>query len=122
MLTNERQLVHDLIRENTELKLRIKDLEGATGPIPMQAQKTSKPPLSTMQTQGSNEKKDSVSPLGEIHSEKHEGTRQEIKKTKRLTIVIQSTILQQRKQTIQKVTKLGEGQQMLIPVGKGCKE
>ena len=36
MLANERQLVHDLMRENTELKLRIKDLETATGPIPNQ--------------------------------------------------------------------------------------
>ena len=65
MLANERQLVHDLMRENTELKLRIKDLEtaAATGPIPKQGQKTSKPPLSTVQSQGSNEKKDSVSPL-----------------------------------------------------------
>ena len=70
MLANERQLVHDLMRENTELKLRIKDLEtaAATGPIPKQGQKTSKPPLSTVQSQGSNEKKDSVSPLGEINS------------------------------------------------------
>ena len=51
MLANERQLVHDLMRENTELKLRIKDLETATGPIPNQGQNTSKPPLSTVQSQ-----------------------------------------------------------------------
>ena len=84
MLANERQLVHDLMRENTELKFRIKDLEtaAATGSIPKQGQKTSKPPLSTVQSQRSNEKKGSVSPLGEINSEKHEDTRQENKKSK----------------------------------------
>ena len=48
VLANERQLVHDLMRENTELKLGTKDLEAATGPIPMQGQTTSKPPLSTV--------------------------------------------------------------------------
>ena len=71
MLANEGQLVHD-----TELKLRIKDLEGATGPIPMQGQTTSKPSLSKVQSQGSNEEKDSLSPLGGVHTEKHEDTRQ----------------------------------------------
>eukprot|EP00112_Aurelia_sp_Birch-Aquarium-sp1_P017442 Seg4042.2 transcript_id=Seg4042.2/GoldUCD/mRNA.D3Y31 product="hypothetical protein" protein_id=Seg4042.2/GoldUCD/D3Y31 len=53
MLANERQSVYDLMRENTHLKLRIKDLESATGPIPKQGQKTSKPkpPLSTATVQ-----------------------------------------------------------------------
>eukprot|EP00112_Aurelia_sp_Birch-Aquarium-sp1_P012392 Seg2607.2 transcript_id=Seg2607.2/GoldUCD/mRNA.D3Y31 product="hypothetical protein" protein_id=Seg2607.2/GoldUCD/D3Y31 len=84
MLANERQLVYDLMRENTQLKLRIKDLESATGPIPKQGQKTSKPPLSTAteQSKGSNKNKDPVSPLGENNSEKHENTRQENKKSK----------------------------------------
>ena len=65
MLKRERQLVYDLMKENTELKLKIKDLEA--GPFNLHGQMTSEPPKSRKPPERSNNK-NSVLPLHNRYS------------------------------------------------------
>ena len=65
MLKRERKLVYDLMKENTELKLKIKDLEA--GPFNLYRQMTSEPPKSRKPPERSNNK-NSVLPLHNKYS------------------------------------------------------
>ena len=81
MLAKERQLVvHELLKENTECTLGIKDFEIVVGPIPNQSQTTtSKSRMSTVSTE-SYQKKDPMPPFGETGREKYEEATQVEKK------------------------------------------
>jgi len=76
MLAKKCQLVIDLLKENTELKLRIKDLEATARPNQHQSQTiTLKPPMSTV-VEESYKKKGLMPPQGKTNKEKQEDTRQ----------------------------------------------
>ena len=82
MLANERQLVLELLKENTELKLKIKDLEVAARPNPHQYQIiTSKPPINTISEEPCK-KRDAKPPVRNTNKENQENTRQVYKKSK----------------------------------------
>ena len=85
MLLKERQMVLELLKENTELKLKIKDLEVAARPDSHGHQTiTSIPPMNTI-SEESCKKNDPTPPVGDTNKEKkekQENTKQVNKKSK----------------------------------------